>query len=800
MTMSTTCRLSAAVTLAGLLLICGCGRNTQHRRQPRAVQGVINLTDWDFNRAGPVNLDGDYEFYWQHLLTPQDFSSRQLPSVHFLPVPDSWKGYEMAGQKLPGIGYATYRLTILLNRAAPRLALKFLDMGTAYAVFANGQSILAVGAIGQTAETSTPRYMPQIVELPADSNRLELIFHVSNFHHNRGGIWEEVHLGTHERLNRIRDRRLALDLIMFGGIFSLGLYHLTLFSLRKKDHTSLLFGLYCVFVAVRLLTTMERFLLHAFPAMHWEFFVKIEYLTFYPAVAIFAKFIDRLFPQDIHRYALRIIVTISLAAAGIVLLTPARIFTQTLWTFQIFTIAALAYGFILLVLGVRRKREGAALILTGFLFLAATVVNDILNANEIIQTGHLVHFGLFIFIFSHAFVLSSLYAGAFKTIERQKGDLVAFNEKLRDEITERQRAEEKLQFSETRYRTLYDNNPSMYFTLDAQGRILSVNPFGAEQLGYAVSELEGRPVLDIFHPDDRPKVLRQFQECLQNPAAVYHWEFRKIRKNGSRLWVKEHGRAVKNFQGAVVVLIVCEDITEQKATQEQWRESEKLAATGRMAARIAHEINNPLATIKTAFHLIDRALPPENRYHHYLGKIDKDINRISGIVYQMLDLYSPELNVAHTFRLDTYLREMIAAQQSAAARHQVEIKLEVAHATGTVHLPESRLREVLTTLIQNAIDVSPSGGQVQVTAALEQQMLKLSVSDQGRGIAAEDRPHIFEPFYTTKNGSANGIGLGLGLSVCKSLVEAMNGVIEFASEPGEGTTFRIAIPITPNNV
>jgi PAS domain S-box-containing protein len=787
-------RLPLGLTRALLCVLLGCAHQSQ---PPRASKGVLDLSNWDFSRDGPVDLSGEYEFYWEQLITPEDFS-RLKPSLrHFMPVPDSWKGHNLDGHKLPGIGYATYRLTILLNRSAPRLALKFLDMGTAYKVFANGQPLLTIGTVGQTPATSAPRYFPQIVEVPIDSNRLELIYLVSNFHHNRGGAWELIRLGTREQLAAIRDRRLALDLIMFGSILSLGLYHLTLYGLRKNDRAALLFGIYCLLIAVRLLTTVERFLLHAFPEMNWEIFVKTEYLSFYPAVGIFALFIYRLFPHDIHRPALAAILAGSLAASVIVGLTPARIFTQTIFAFQIFTVAVLVYGLTILAICARRKREGAAIILFGFIFLAAAVVNDILNANEIIQTGHLVHLGLFVFIFSHAFILSSRYARAFKTIDRQRGELVEANAQLQSEIAERRQAEAALQLSEARYRALYDNNPSMYFTLDAQGSILAVNHFGAEQLGYAVNELVGRPVLDIFHPEDQPKVLQQLQLCLQNPAEVYHWEFRKVRKNGSMLWVKEHSRVIKNFQGAVVVLIVCEDITEHKAAEQALRESEKLAATGRMSARIAHEINNPLAAIKTAFHLIGRELPPENRYYHYLDKIDKDITRIAGIVYQMLELYSPEQKISSTFRLEAFLRGIIATLR---VRQPIEIKLDNASAGSTVHLPEGRLRHILTTLIQNAIEVSPPEGKISINAAIEQHRLRISVIDQGRGIAAEDRKHIFEPFYTTKDGAANGSRLGLGLSVCKSLVEAMNGIIDFESQPGQGTEFRIVIPFEKNNL
>ncbi|MGD9851956.1 MAG: PAS domain S-box protein [Nitrospirales bacterium] len=141
-----------------------------------------------------------------------------------------------------------------------------------------------------------------------------------------------------------------------------------------------------------------------------------------------------------------------------------------------------------------------------------------------------------------------------------------------EDITYRKRAEKSLQESEERYRALYDDNPSMYFTVGQNGQVRSVNKFGAEELGYSVEELIGRPVINLFFDDDRDQVLRRFEHCLQNPLEVFTWEFRKVRKDKSVLWVKESARAVHNKEGEIVVLIVCEDISERKVTEKALKE------------------------------------------------------------------------------------------------------------------------------------------------------------------------------------------------------------------------------------
>ena len=133
---------------------------------------------------------------------------------------------------------------------------------------------------------------------------------------------------------------------------------------------------------------------------------------------------------------------------------------------------------------------------------------------------------------------------------------------------EQQQAENALQKSEDRYRTLYDDNPTMYFTVSTEGTVLSVNKFGAHQLGHTPEDLIGKPVVSIFHEDDQPTVLSEFERSLRDPTKLSSWEFRKVRNDGSLMWVKETTRVIENPNGGPVVLIVCEDITNRKRTEQ----------------------------------------------------------------------------------------------------------------------------------------------------------------------------------------------------------------------------------------
>ncbi len=146
---------------------------------------------------------------------------------------------------------------------------------------------------------------------------------------------------------------------------------------------------------------------------------------------------------------------------------------------------------------------------------------------------------------------------------------------LEEETRRRLEVESTLQDSEARYRLLYDNNPSMYFTLSPDGTVVSVNQFGATELGYQPDELISESVLKVFQPDQHHAVLGQLNVCAASPLKVFQWEIQKVRKDGSTLWVKERAQAVMDHQGQILVLVVCEDITARRLTEDYMRESEE---------------------------------------------------------------------------------------------------------------------------------------------------------------------------------------------------------------------------------
>jgi PAS domain S-box-containing protein len=165
---------------------------------------------------------------------------------------------------------------------------------------------------------------------------------------------------------------------------------------------------------------------------------------------------------------------------------------------------------------------------------------------------------------------------------------------LESRVKAEQRSTESLRESEAQWREVFEHNPVMYFMVDADGIVLSVNTFGAAQLGYQVSELHGASVLKVFFEKDQDRVRKSVQVCLNNIGHTHSWEIRKIRKDRSALWVRENAKAVRRLDGRLIVLIACEDITERKEAEKALQQSEsylaeaqRLSRTGSFGWRVA---------------------------------------------------------------------------------------------------------------------------------------------------------------------------------------------------------------------
>jgi hypothetical protein len=384
------------------------------------------------------------------------------------------------------------------------------------------------------------------------------------------------------------------------------------------------------------------------------------------------------------------------------------------------------------------------------------------------------------------------------------------------DITEHKLAEEQLRDSQRLIQRIADSTPHILFLFDlVEMRTVYVNGMSTAILGYSPSEIQrmGREVISaVVHPEDLEAMRRTVEHRFDDAkdGEVIEAEYRVRHASGKFRWLNTRLTIFTRTDAGrpQVILGTAQDITDRKRAEEQMcraqedlaklerqqQEIEKLAIAGRMAAQVAHEINNPLAGIRNSFLLIQDAIPPDHRYHGYVGRIGKEIDRIARIVRQMFDLYRPDQEAARHFPVDQCITDVVAMLEPSCRECHVRIALDVPDSSMHVYLPEGLLRQVLFNVLENAIEVSPREGEVRVTARVTDERLTVAVEDHGNGIPEHIRGQIFEPFFTTKSGKSRG-GLGLGLSISKGLLDAMDGALEVETAVGQGTVFRIVMPI-----
>jgi two-component system, NtrC family, sensor kinase len=228
-----------------------------------------------------------------------------------------------------------------------------------------------------------------------------------------------------------------------------------------------------------------------------------------------------------------------------------------------------------------------------------------------------------------------------------------------------------------------------------------------------------------------------------------------------------------------------------REAQQQLIQSESMAAVGKVAARVAHEVNNPLAIIKTAVRIIRNQSAPDSPTTGSLQMIEDEISRIARIIQELLEFSRPTTPVQEWVQINAIIQSLEPLLEQDLREKQIALKNILEPELPLVLISSDQLKQVVLNLVRNAADAMPQGGELVIRTAHQGQFVELSIADTGCGIPAEHREHIFDPFFTTKR---RGRGMGLGLSVSYGIITAARGRIEVESEVGKGSTFRVSLP------
>jgi two-component system NtrC family sensor kinase len=229
--------------------------------------------------------------------------------------------------------------------------------------------------------------------------------------------------------------------------------------------------------------------------------------------------------------------------------------------------------------------------------------------------------------------------------------------------------------------------------------------------------------------------------------------------------------------------------------QAQLLQSAKLAAVGELAASVAHEINNPLYAARNSLYLVDQDLPADAPQRPFLEIAQSELGRIARIITRMRDFYRPTRSELELVNIGDILTSTVELVHTHLRHGHVDIQEELAPQLPMLEAHADQMRQVFLNLMLNACDAMPNGGTLRISTALDQlngntPAITVVIADTGIGIPPEHRPHLFEPFYTTKPQ-----GTGLGLAISAHIIAQHGGQIQLTSEVGVGTTFTITLPL-----
>jgi PAS domain S-box-containing protein len=355
--------------------------------------------------------------------------------------------------------------------------------------------------------------------------------------------------------------------------------------------------------------------------------------------------------------------------------------------------------------------------------------------------------------------------------------------------------------NEEKYRSIIYTAMDGFSSVDTAGRLIDVNRAYCELTGYSREELLRMGIGDLDVMESAEGTAAHLRKIIQ--IGYDRFETRHRCKDGRIVDIEVSTMYIEKDEGRFFTFL--HDISERKqagakllAAERLHAEAEKLAATGRMAARVAHEINNPLAGVKNSFHLIKDAVPKDHPDLDMVAIIDRELDRIALIVKRMYQLHSPQADKLSKIDVDQAIRDVAVMLEPLCRQYGVTIEICGVPVNVTVHAPEGSLRQVLYNLIANAVEASPPAATVNINAELAEdgKSLVLECRDRGDGIPLDQQDRIFEPFFTTKKDATSGEGMGIGLSIVKSIVKAVGGTIDFQSRPTKGTAFRVGFPLS----
>ncbi|NKE06941.1 PAS domain-containing sensor histidine kinase, partial [Mesobacillus selenatarsenatis] len=354
------------------------------------------------------------------------------------------------------------------------------------------------------------------------------------------------------------------------------------------------------------------------------------------------------------------------------------------------------------------------------------------------------------------------------------------------DITERKNVETLLEESRQQYRSLFEYSPDIVSMLDLNGTITNLNPQFEKITGFSKEEFIGKNLVDLL-PDSHRQIILDKIACVVENQCPQTFELELLHKNGKPLIFQSTSLPIIVNDRIAGIICNSRDITELRQTEERLRRTDKLSVVGELSASVAHEIRNPLTSLKGLVQLLQ--MEDEKHQLYYQIMID-ELNRINHIVSELLLLAKPQQIKYTEADMQVILHDVISLLKSEASLHNIQIEFQVQSHPIMIECEPNQLKQLFINIVKNAIEASSAGDVVTISLQSHDNKVTVIVKDEGVGISKELLERIGEPFYSSKEK-----GTGLGMTVSFKIVQSHNGTIKFKSEPDIGTEVVVQLPI-----
>ncbi len=416
--------LSMTFIIMVIASLLGCQKTYSGKKPPKAVQGVVDLRNWDFDKDGPLDLNGEWEFQWDTLINPETKTPRLNQYMH---LPGLW------GKP----GYGSFRVKFKLNNNQ-NFGIKIKERRASFEIFFNGEKITSNGVIGDNPRDNQGGIISEIYKVNTKNDVNEIVIYASNYNFGRGGIKAAPRLGFFEDLTREKEGNLLRDFFVIGGIFIMCLYHFILFALRPNEKSTLYCALFCFSAVIGALAEGEYYIMNIFPDLHYQNYWKIRLCFLFLTTAPLILFFKSIFTNYINSKIVKYWNIFSIASVLYVLALEFKLFLKL---FLITYLPALALILIYALIQIIRSRKDypqeSRIIAIGMVIWIAAAVNDNLSAMFVINTPFVASYGLFLFIFSLSILLSIRFSSAFQNLAIAQIEVKELNTGLEAKVKEK---------------------------------------------------------------------------------------------------------------------------------------------------------------------------------------------------------------------------------------------------------------------------------------------------------------------------------------------------------------------------